>query len=336
MLNPHLPLPPTAEYLSNHRLIAYGAGLCLLQTQAAGISFSYAVDDTPGLPGTEVGGVMVYPFTRLSSEMLDDTLIVICASRPQSISKMSATLMALGLQWGKHYIESDWLHVNTMCARMEEKLSVTPCIESFHRTRLLSLYLKIPNLSSSAGTWLLTQLIEQRRDIEPFPIVECGVYAGGNALTILLNSPAARRNPYYLLDSFQGLTNLSKDDPISRQHEFSDMDVAQVRNVFQTFRNVHIRQGDFQETVPALPHDEFGLIYVDCDLYEPTAYLIEHFYKRLVKNGLIVFHDYWAPENDPPHIESFKGVRKAVHEFLGSEADRVIVFPETTHAILQN
>jgi len=41
-----------------------------------------------------------------------------------------------------------------------------------------------------------------------------------------------------------------------------------------------------------------------------------------------------VPETDLPHIEAFKGANSAVREFPGSDANRLVVFPETTHGVL--
>ena len=73
---------------------------------------------------------------------------------------------------------------------------------------------------------------------------------------------------------------------------------------------------------------------IDCDLYEPTLELCEFFYPRLATGGCLLFHDYWVPENEPPHIEAFRGVNRAVGEFFGADIQRLVVFPETSHAVL--
>ncbi len=77
------------------------------------------------------------------------------------------------------------------------------------------------------------------------------------------------------------------------------------------------------------------MVYADCDLYEPTLQLCEYFYPRIAEGGYLLFHDYWVPEHDPPHFKTFRGVHRAVREFLGADLSRLIVFPETTHALLR-
>ena len=147
-------------------------------------------------------------------------------------------------------------------------------------------------------------------------------------------SQTARTNPYYLLDSFEGFKEQSQIDPVSRMGDFKDVNIQHIQDMFRNFKDVIIRQGYFDQTIPTIRDEEFLMVYVDCDLYEPTAFLCEQMYRRLAKGGSLVFHDYWLPVTDPPHIETFKGVNRAVREFLGSEVDRLAVFPETTHAVL--
>ena len=48
----------------------------------------------------------------------------------------------------------------------------------------------------------------------------------------------------------------------------------------------------------------------------------------------MLFHDYWFPEQELPHQIPFHGVKAAVADFFGAGAERLVVFPETTHAVL--
>ena len=108
-----------------------------------------------------------------------------------------------------------------------------------------------------------------------------------------------------------------------------------VRDVFHSFPNVQIHPGYFAATLPDLPEDQYAMVYIDCDLYEPTLELCEYFYSRVPPGGWMLWYDFWVPENDPPHVRPFRGVNQAVREFLGPETQHLMVFPETTHALLR-
>ena len=314
------------------RLIAYGAGVALLQMRvAAPLRFEYAVDDTPGLAGTTVDGIPVFPSARLSGEPRDDLLIVIFANVPRTILAIAESLNAMGFIWGEHYIDCSLLHFETMSPRLRAA-GFNPSRDLFCRVRLLSLYSAVQSMSYIAGTWLFAELL---RNIQSNgAIAECGVYNGGNALIALLCAEAATKRPYHLLDSFAGFREFSPADPSSRRGEFRDVNPASVRDVFSNFKNVRIHKGYFAETLPELREDQYAMVYMDCDLYEPTLQLCEYFYPRMAHGGCLLWHDYWVPEHDPPHVKPFRGVNRAVREFLGSEIDRLFVFPETTHALL--
>jgi hypothetical protein len=322
------------QYFDGKRVVAYGAGTALGQIKAVmDLPVEYIVDDTPGLAGKDVMGVPVYSPSRLLADNRDDRLVVICANTPRAILAISRALDAMGLAWGKDYIDCSELNFETMRIRMHDALGIRACKQLFRRIKLLSLYNSIQSYSTIAGTWLFVELLEQLRCSGS--IAECGVYNGGNAFISLLCSGQAAERKYHLLDSFEGFPELSQHDPSSRQGEFQDVSFARIREVFRNFENVEIHKGFFTNTLPGLTGEQFAAVYVDCDIYEPTLELCEFFYPRLPEGGFILFHDYWVSEDiSPLHPAPFRGVNRAVNEFLGSDHQKLVVFPETTHAVL--
>ena len=324
---------PLPESLQGKRLVAYGAGMALLQMQTAmPLVFEFIVDDTPGLAGMEIMGLPVFPSAHLMDDHCDDRCVVIFANTSAAILGMARSLNAKGLTWGEGYADWTVLQYESMKLRLRERLQIDANRALFERVRLLSFYTTIPSLSTVAGTWLFAELLENLRC--DGAIAECGVYQGGNAWISLFCAPAAAARPYHLLDSFAGFPALSSPDPASRQLEFRDVDFRGIEDLFRNFENVRIHRGYFHKTLPLLTEEKFAMVYVDCDLYEPTLELCEFFYPRLADGGFFLFHDYWVPGNDPPHMRPFRGVHRAVNEFLGADLDRLIVFPETTHALL--
>jgi O-methyltransferase len=320
--------------ISERRLIAYGAGMAFLQMQTVmPLALDYIVDNAPGLAGKEIMGFPVFHSSRLMTERNNDPMIIIFANTAPAILSIAQSLNSMGFVSGKDYIDCSVLQRQTMKARMQDALGIRTSEELFRRIRLLSLYNSIQCHSTIAGTWLFAELLESMRCLGG--IAECGVYSGGNAFISLLCSAKAAERPYHLLDSFEGFPELSQYDPSSRKFEFKDISFPYIRDIFRNFENVRIHKGYFTETLPSLSAERFALVYVDCDLYEPTLELCEFFYPRLADGGCLLFHDYWVPENDPPHLREpyFRGVNRAVGEFLGPEVQRLVVFPETTHAV---
>lgn len=81
----------------------------------------------------------------------------------------------------------------------------------------------------------------------------------------------------------------------------------EVKGKFAGFKNVELVKGDFTETILKFPETRFSLIYMDCDSYRATKFLVDHlFEKQLNKGGMIIFEDYGHP--------ALLGNRLAVHE----------------------
>ena len=69
-------------------------------------------------------------------------------------------------------------------------------------------------------------------------------------------------------------------------------------------------KGDVLETIPKFliknKNSKFSFINLDLDLYEPSLYVLEMFYPKLSKNGIIMLDNYGE----------FYGETKAVKEFV--------------------
>jgi hypothetical protein len=319
------------------KVIGYGAGLSLYQTQTAlPLTLAYIVDDRPGLAGTTACGVPVASSELLSTENREEIFVVIYADSPRAIFNIASDLDRLNLVWGEQYIDCGLLHFESMAPRLERLIGGQPSWQRFYRARMQRFLMSIQSISFMAGTWLYSELLDNCCARVPGDIAECGVYKGGNVLSTLLISELATSRPYRLFDSFDGFPDFSEHDPASRRQDFQDVDFGMLQNVFRNFPNVVIHKGWFRDALPIAPERSYSMVYADCDLYEPTLELCEYFYPRISKGGCMLFHDYWYPEDEmPPQNQiPFRGVKAAVADFFGAEADRLVVFPETTHALL--
>jgi hypothetical protein len=63
---------------------------------------------------------------------------------------------------------------------------------------------------------------------------------------------------------------------------------------------VSLVRGDITETVPpfiaANPQLVVSLLFVDCDLYEPTATALKHFLPRMPKGAVVAFDELDNPQ----------------------------------------
>ena len=77
----------------------------------------------------------------------------------------------------------------------------------------------------------------------------------------------------------------------------------------KAFSNYELINGDIRDTLPDFlkknSAERFSLIHLDIDVYEPTAFVINQLFKRLVKGGLIIIDDYNTVEGATIAIDEF-------------------------------
>lgn len=139
---------------------------------------------------------------------------------------------------------------------------------------------------------------------------EVGVYRGEFANYISRLMPD---RPLYLFDTFSSFDSrdIKREDDFSvinrRKADFLDTSIELVMKNIAYRKNVIIRKGYFPETVADVPEQEYALISLDADLYNPILAGLEYFYPRLSPGGYIIVDDFRHPQ--------FLGVRKAVMNY---------------------
>ncbi len=85
--------------------------------------------------------------------------------------------------------------------------------------------------------------------------------------------------------------------------------------------NYELIQGNILTTANdyllAHPELKISLLHIDVDVYEPTKLLLELFFDKVVKGGIIIFDDYSA----------VSGATKAIDEFLNSKNYQIQKLP---------
>lgn len=100
-----------------------------------------------------------------------------------------------------------------------------------------------------------------------------------------------------------------------------NVDFQEVKAKFKDRPNTTLIKGDFTETLSAVNIDKMSLIYVDCDSYRATLFLMkELFEKKLSEKGIMIFEDYGHP--------ALLGNRLAVHEFFEGRTDCIKFFSQ--------
>jgi hypothetical protein len=90
------------------------------------------------------------------------------------------------------------------------------------------------------------------------------------------------------------------------------LSINEIANIFseKKIENVSLIPGDIFESLPRylneFPETSVALLHLDVDIYEPTKYILENCYERVVRGGLIIIDDY----------NSVEGATRAVNEFI--------------------
>jgi len=153
-------------------------------------------------------------------------------------------------------------------------------------------------------------------------IAECGVYHGSSAKIIRHFSSPDRR--LYLFDTFTGFIAEDRElemkkgikiDP-GKGHINSSLEEAKKRifskiegkNTQFNESSVAFRVSPVQETLYSVKDVSFSLVHLDMDLYAPTKFALEFFVPLLVKNGILLIHDFSVDKS------GYRGVYKAFQD----------------------
>lgn len=147
-------------------------------------------------------------------------------------------------------------------------------------------------------------------------IVECGVYRGFSLMTwakvasVLEPENVTRR--IYGFDSFTGFPSVHANDrSAGADPATGDMtadahaELTELIRAYDADRpagdvpKVELVRGDMVETIPAFlaqhPHLVVSLLFVDCDLYEPTKVALDHFLPRMPRGAVLAFDELDRP-----------------------------------------
>src|SRR5216683_2380770 len=172
----------------------------------------------------------------------------------------------------------------------------------------------------------LSERIEKERI--PGDVIECGVCNGGTAAVL---ARTASRSPLqrtvWLLDSFQGMPDVTAEDGIGRDGDTAEShvgkevgDAERVRQVLKTVRadmsRVRILPGWFQGTFPSVTTKEIALLNIDADWYESVKLCLNTFYDRVVPGGFVSFDDYGYWPGCKRAVDEFFSARELPHKLV--------------------
>ncbi|MBR3622991.1 MAG: class I SAM-dependent methyltransferase [Selenomonadaceae bacterium] len=153
-------------------------------------------------------------------------------------------------------------------------------------------------------------------------VAEGGVYQGDFAK--LINKCFPNRK-LYLFDTFEGFAKSDVEmEEANNNIKFSEFKAGHLSNTDENLvinkmsvkDKVSIVKGFFPDTLKDFPEQKYIFVNLDFDLYLPTLAGLRYFAPRLVKNGIILIHDYFNP--------GYPGVEQAVREFAKETGVRVL------------
>jgi Macrocin-O-methyltransferase (TylF) len=147
-------------------------------------------------------------------------------------------------------------------------------------------------------------------------IVECGVFRGFGTMTwaklsaILEPENLTRR--VYGFDTFAGFPTIALPDHTTDMPQVGDLassskdELERLIEQFDADRylghipKVQLVQGDIATSMPAFldlnPHLLVSLLFLDADLYEPTATALRHILPRMPRGGVVAFDELDNPK----------------------------------------
>ncbi len=174
------------------------------------------------------------------------------------------------------------------------------------------------------------ELYKMAQDM-PGAIVECGVFKGISLIRFatfrnLFGSVFAKKIVGF--DTFgkfpetnfepdkkprQRIVDIAGEEGISRQQL---TDVLKYKGIDSL---IELVEGDITKTVPAYveahPELKISLLNLDVDLYEPSVTILEYFYPRIVKGGVLILDDYDVWPGETKAVDDyFKGKGVKIHK----------------------
>ncbi len=147
-------------------------------------------------------------------------------------------------------------------------------------------------------------------------VIECGVWRGFSLMawaklsTMLEPENLTRR--IYGFDTFEGFPSVHDiDQSAFKTNERGELNSDSYDELFQLIKEydadrflghigkVELIRGDMAKTIPEFierhQHLMVSLLFIDCDLYEPTKTALEHFLPRMPKGAIVAFDDLDNP-----------------------------------------
>jgi len=163
--------------------------------------------------------------------------------------------------------------------------------------------------------YFMGQLAEQAAAADG-DTVECGAYDGLSSLMMCRATQPGR--VHHVFDSFEGVSDPGEYD--GDYWNRGDLAASEelLRSNLAGF-DVETYEGWIPDRFDEVAHQQFCLVHIDVDLYQPTLDSLAFFYPRTVDRGVIVLDDYG--------FANCPGATKAVDEYMADKPETVVMAP---------
>ena len=154
----------------------------------------------------------------------------------------------------------------------------------------------------------------------PGDVLEFGVYKGSSFIQFLSfreyyeNFESRSIVGFDAYGKFPDDVKLDSDKSFIRKFEKegghgiseSDLDVYLKK---KNLSNYSLVPGNIFNTLPDYlknnPEKKISLVHIDVDVYEPTKFILEHTWDKIVKNGICILDDYGFGEGETKAVDEF-------------------------------
>ena len=173
----------------------------------------------------------------------------------------------------------------------------------------------------------------------PGCIIECGVFKGISLIRLATFLKLLKSNKKIIaFDAFgkHPTTKISSDHKrrktlVSQGKEgISEKQLTSILKRKGLEKNIKLIKGDITETVPRYlklnPNLKISLLNLDVDFYEPSKSILENFYPKLSKGGILMLDDYGVWDGETMAVnEYFHGKKIKIRKFSFSQTPSYVI-----------
>ena len=174
----------------------------------------------------------------------------------------------------------------------------------------------------------------------PGCIIECGVFKGVSLIRFatFLKLLKKQNKKIIAFDAFGKHTTTKISSDYKRRKKLlshgkeaiSEKQLMKVLKLKGLEKNIELIRGDITETVPRYlksnPKLKISLLNLDVDFYEPSVSILENFYPKLSKGGILMLDDYGIWDGETIAVdEYFTGKKIKIRKFSFSQTPSYII-----------